>query len=133
MMPNDWMLQLVDSSAIEQPNEVRQAIRDWLSEYGAIADRHIVWEDDSPYPSTITIAGTYRPSFSSLLEAIQPHLGATEYIVFALVGDAMTFDYPLQLHIVTKPLTAILGGPDMVHELVRQLHTAAETAMGSTD
>jgi hypothetical protein len=128
-MTVDWFVQLVDSSAFEHPNEVREAVRDWARNEGAMAGRHIVWDDDAPYPATITFAGGWPlPNFTSLLDFIQQTLGETEYMVFAEVRDGAKFDGTMVLHVVTKTLLAEMSGPKMVQELVKQLHAAAEPA-----
>lgn len=132
-MKVNWFAQLVDSSAFERPNEIRQAVRDWLSETTVDVDRHIVWDDDAPYPTTLSFCGIWVPEFYKLLDSLQEFFGETEYMVFARVGDNSVFDHPIMLYVVTKTLIAEAGGPAMVHELVRQLQAAAAPAAGSEE
>jgi hypothetical protein len=134
MMPVDWFLQLVDSSAFAEPNEVREGIRMWLAEDASMHKRHLKWEDDAPYPTTVSVCGGFpSPNTASLLEIIQTALGETEYMVFAEVGDASKYEEPIILHVVTKTLVATMSGPTMVQELVKQLHVAAEPATNSAE
>lgn len=130
MMAN-WFVQLVDSSAFEHPTLLDDAIHNWMHETARDIGRHVVWEEGTPYPSTITFSGEWPiPSFAGLWERIQPELAETEYMVFAQLGDAEMFDEPIVVHVVTKTLIATMSGPSMVQELVKQLHVVAAPAAG---
>lgn len=131
-MTADWFMQLVDSSAFEQPNEIRAAIRSWLEDDGRMIERQLKWDDDAPYPSTITFSGValYLPVFTNLLDELQEHLGETEYMVFTWLGNSQIFEQPIEMYVVTKTLIATMSGRAMVQELVKQLHAAAAPATG---
>jgi hypothetical protein len=120
-----WFTQLVDSSAFEQPNAIREAIDEWVD---TTVNANIVWTPDAPYPTIMSFQGNgLRPTFEALLEAVQPYLGDTEYMVFAELngwGDSMV------LYVITRSLLAVMRGTDMVRELVKQLHSAATPATG---
>jgi hypothetical protein len=132
MIAVDWFVQLVDSSAFVEPNEVREAVRDWLRDAPVSIGAHINWTDDAVYPNTISFCGTFpAANMAALLASIQDVIGRTEYMVFAEVCDATKYESPFMLHVVTKTLIATMGGHEMVRELVRQLHTAAAPATGA--
>lgn len=123
-------MQLVDHSAFEQPNEIRDVIQEWVQDE-KLSGQSISWADDSPYPRSITIYDEgVVPDYDGLMTGIQQQLGETEYLVFCRLADTGIFQEPMSLHVVTKTLIATMIGPAMVRALVRQLHGAAAPAIG---
>ena len=124
-----WILQLVDSSAFTQPKQIQAEIDIWCDANPQV--KPCIGWGDNPYPKTITLTGGWpAPDLGGLMEAMQPKLSETEYMVLAFVGNGMLFDNPITLYVVTPTLLASMSGSHMIQELVKQLHVAAAPAAG---
>ncbi len=100
--PLQWWIQLVDSSPLENHDELRDALR-WFT--GAERYRYI-WDETNPTPTAIVAQGNGPPpDIFKCLKDVQPLMGRNEYMVFIMIVEADTLDQSAIYHVVVAKHT----------------------------
>jgi hypothetical protein len=113
MNPIQWWVQLVDSSPLENHDELRTACR-WFT--GAEHFRY-EWDMSSTIPTAIAAQGSGAPpDVHALLKSVQHLIGRNEYMIFIVMVEVDTLDPKGVFHVaVTKnTLTQVETGKELL-------------------
>jgi len=120
-----WWLQLVDSTAFENYDEIYRQIEAWETETDKY---HIDWDPSVPKPTSIAGHGfaDFAPDVEDYISQLQELLEDREYLIFSLVLNHAIIDRAgISVILVTKRIIAHINGAEMI-ERARRLVMASE-------
>jgi hypothetical protein len=123
-----WWLQLKESTALENHEEIRSRVAGWAASVATYAfSEDIIWEAGTVMPTKISIQGAGPPpDISEWLQQLQPHLEDREYMIFIMTVDRDTYDsVGVHCHVLTKRIVAEISGAELA-ERAKHLVMAAE-------
>ncbi len=126
-----WWLQLVDSTCLENHEEVRKLITTW--DVGATWEDSahrldLVWDAASTMPTSISACGFegHVPDLEHYLHDIQPLLSEREYMIFLITLNHVVIDRRgVRVMVVTPRIVAEVSGMELI-ERARRVVLASE-------
>ena len=126
-----WWLQMVESTAFENADELRTEME--LS-WGGFAS--IYWDKESPMPDGIEGHGfdvTEIPDLPELFDTIQMYLEDREYLIVKLTLDNEIYSPSTEYHVLTRRIAAKVSGDELAERAKRLVLSSEEDLLKDSD